>query len=268
MAIQNRRGKFGKFDPARMVPGEWAVVLDEDPSARDGRSVYICFAAGSVKRMATYEDMVENVSNSIVDISERLTAMVEATDAGIKASEKVRTAAEKARESAETARAAAEIARVELLEGARPPPRPPASGPRRLSVAAETTRAASEQSRAGQPRPPARRPRRPARRRSRAGTAPRRPGRPPRRPGRPPRPGASRPTDSASNASSRTTRTSAGTTRGRVKALAPATTGDIDEILAGRPVEGSRVIDTAALAYLWPKIVEWGTTSFAPAKTV
>lgn len=52
------------------------------------------------------------------------------------------------------------------------------------------------------------------------------------------------------------------------KALAPATTGDIDEILAGRPVEGTRVIDTAALAYLWPKIVEWGTTNFAPAKTV
>ena len=117
MAIQNRRGKFTKFDPSRMVPGEWAVVLDEDPSAKDGRSVYICFAAGSVKRMSTHEDMVENVAatieGSITDIKKRLTEVVEATDAQIKAAEAERVTAEKARVAAEEGRSTAEKARVE-----------------------------------------------------------------------------------------------------------------------------------------------------------
>lgn len=209
MAIQNRRGKFPKFDPSRMVPGEWAVVLDEDPSARDGRSVYICFAAGSVKRMATYEDMVENVSNSIVDIRERLTAMVEATDAGIKASERSRGTAEAARAEAEKTRAEAEQGR---------------DGAEKARASAEKARASAET-------------------------------------GRVEADGLREQRQLKNDEDQRRNNEAA-------KALAPATTGDIDEILAGRPVEGSRVIDTAALAYLWPKIVEWGTTSFAPAKTV
>ena len=56
MAIQHRRGVFERFDPNKMQPGEWAVVVDGDPSADDGRACYICFAAGNVKRMFTYED--------------------------------------------------------------------------------------------------------------------------------------------------------------------------------------------------------------------
>ena len=121
MAIQNRRGKFTEFDPSRMVPGEWAVVLDEDPSAKDGRSVYICFAAGSVKRMSTHEDMVENVAatieGSITDIKKRLTEVVEATDAQIKAAEAERVTAEQGRVAAEAARVEAEEARVTAEQG-------------------------------------------------------------------------------------------------------------------------------------------------------
>lgn len=62
MAIQNRRGVYDKFDPQKMVPGEWAVVISGDEHAIDGKAVYMCFAAGNVKRMATYEDMKENVA--------------------------------------------------------------------------------------------------------------------------------------------------------------------------------------------------------------
>lgn len=53
MAIQMRRGEYAQFDPSRMLPGEWAVVLSGDSDATDGRTAYICFAAGDVKRVLT-----------------------------------------------------------------------------------------------------------------------------------------------------------------------------------------------------------------------
>lgn len=57
MPIQMRRGIYDKFVPSKMVPGEWGIVLSGDPYASDGRAAYVCFAAGLVKRVATYEDM-------------------------------------------------------------------------------------------------------------------------------------------------------------------------------------------------------------------
>lgn len=56
MAIQMRRGQYEQFDPSRLLPGEWAVVLSGDSDASDGRTAYICFAAGDVKRVLTEED--------------------------------------------------------------------------------------------------------------------------------------------------------------------------------------------------------------------
>lgn len=73
MAIQTRRGIYDDFDPAKMLPGELATVTSGDPGANDGRSVYACFAAGDVKRMATYEDMQENISQATQDIQEEFT---------------------------------------------------------------------------------------------------------------------------------------------------------------------------------------------------
>jgi hypothetical protein len=61
MAIQNRRGNYADFTPTKMVPGELAVVLQNDPNAHDGKAIYIAFAAGSAKRLATYEDMVDQI---------------------------------------------------------------------------------------------------------------------------------------------------------------------------------------------------------------
>lgn len=76
MAIQHRRGVFTRFDPTRLLPGEWAIVLSGDPNAKDGRAVYVCFAAGTVKRMATYEDMVENMANAFEEFSNQFTSDV------------------------------------------------------------------------------------------------------------------------------------------------------------------------------------------------
>lgn len=128
MAIQMRRGNYGKFDPDKLLPGEYAVVQGDDPSARDGRSVYMAFAAGVVKRLATYEDMVENVSSALVDAigdaAERLTERAEAInaaaeegEAGRREAEAARAAAESARATAEEGRAKAERERVTAEEG-------------------------------------------------------------------------------------------------------------------------------------------------------
>lgn len=76
MAIQSRRGAYNKFDPQKLLPGEWAVVISGDPNAADGLAVYMCFKAGTVKRMATYEDMVENIANATEDVQEDFTAQL------------------------------------------------------------------------------------------------------------------------------------------------------------------------------------------------
>lgn len=121
MAIQMRRGAFGKFDPDKLLPGEYAVVQGDDPSVRDGRSVYMAFAAGVVKRLATYEDMVENVSAALVDAigdaAERLTERAEAINAAADEGEASRRKAEEGRVSAEAARATAESSRASAEQG-------------------------------------------------------------------------------------------------------------------------------------------------------
>lgn len=115
MAIQMRRGNYGKFDPDKLLPGEYAVVQGDDPSARDGCSVYMAFAAGVVKRLATYEDMVENVSSALVDAigdaAERLTERAEAINAAAEEGEAGRREAEAARAAAESARTTADADR-------------------------------------------------------------------------------------------------------------------------------------------------------------
>lgn len=137
MAIQMRRGKFTNFLPSKLQPGEWAIVQGEDPSATDGRSVYVAFAAGVVKRMATYTDMVDNcrdaIEQSIGDIKAKLTAKVEATNATVEDAEAKRVSAEASRVSAESSRVSAEQGRVEA-ESSR--------------VSAESSRKSAEEKRA------------------------------------------------------------------------------------------------------------------------
>lgn len=77
MAIQNRRGAYIDFKPNKMVAGEWAIVQSGDPLSISGRSVYIAFESGVVKRMATYEDMQENIDTATAEIQTELRAGVE-----------------------------------------------------------------------------------------------------------------------------------------------------------------------------------------------
>lgn len=59
MAIQNRRGAYADFDPTKMLPGEYAVVMSGDPSDSSGCAVYLCLASGIVKRLV-FADQFED----------------------------------------------------------------------------------------------------------------------------------------------------------------------------------------------------------------
>lgn len=123
MAIQTRRGIYDDFDPAKMLPGELATVTSGDPGANDGRSVYACFAAGDVKRMATYEDMQENISQATQDVQEdftaQLTQKISQADTAISQAQtaisEANTAAQGANEAKQEALEAAEAAESYVL---------------------------------------------------------------------------------------------------------------------------------------------------------
>lgn len=94
MAIQMRRGAYTNFNPAKLMPGEWAVVVSGDSNAKDGKAAYICFAAGDVKRVATYEDMVDNVHDAVDQNNGAIIKQI--TDAANKASQQASGAASRA----------------------------------------------------------------------------------------------------------------------------------------------------------------------------
>lgn len=77
MAIQNRRGPYGKLVKSKLLPGEYAIVLQDDPFCADGKAVYICFAAGDTKRMATFEDMKELIADVTQEIVDNLTEEID-----------------------------------------------------------------------------------------------------------------------------------------------------------------------------------------------
>ncbi|WP_290095392.1 hypothetical protein [Bacteroides acidifaciens] len=112
MAIQNRYGDFSQFRPEKMVTSEIAVVTSGDPNAESGRSVYVCFIPGAVKRITTYEDfeaefekLSEEMQNQFTDdITDAIQQALSATEAANAATEAAQTAAEAANEAAEAAK--------------------------------------------------------------------------------------------------------------------------------------------------------------------
>lgn len=116
MAIQSRRGKQVDFDPDKMLPGEWAVSLDT-------KEIYMCFVAGDVRRMATYEEMVENINSATGDVQAMFTADVQqairdAVGATTEASQKIvemQSALTDANAATERAMSAAEAAEGYVL---------------------------------------------------------------------------------------------------------------------------------------------------------
>lgn len=109
MAIQTRRGDHSEFDPEKLLPGEWACVTKGDPDSSDGKSVYMCFEAGAVKRMSTYEDMERDIEEATQDIQDEfLSEIQQATNSANTAAQSANQAAENANDAAQTANEAAE----------------------------------------------------------------------------------------------------------------------------------------------------------------
>lgn len=71
MAIQVRKGLKKDFDPYKMLPGEWAVSIDNQTQ---NQIVWMCFAAGVVKRMGTYEDFKAQIEDATHDIRDQYVA--------------------------------------------------------------------------------------------------------------------------------------------------------------------------------------------------
>ena len=65
MAIQMRRGQYKDFDPDKMLPGEWAVAIDNDTQHQ---VIWMCFRSGVVKRIGTYEDFAAQIEEATGDI--------------------------------------------------------------------------------------------------------------------------------------------------------------------------------------------------------
>ena len=59
MAIQLRRGDYADFDPSRLLDGELAVVLENDPDTEDGTGLYACFGEDNVRRVMTSDEQVD-----------------------------------------------------------------------------------------------------------------------------------------------------------------------------------------------------------------
>ena len=94
MAIQMRRGAFTDFDPMQMLPGEWAVMLSDDEETIDGYAVYICYAAGMVKRIVSSDELAALTNNIYADVEDFVneafdveTIMLAATNARAAAAE-------------------------------------------------------------------------------------------------------------------------------------------------------------------------------------
>lgn len=104
MAIQNRRGKFEDFNPEELLAGEFAVVQEGDTASTTGRSLYICFEPGVVKRIADYEDIGDEIAEAagiyIDDLRDVVNDATSATTAAETATEDANTAAEAARQAA------------------------------------------------------------------------------------------------------------------------------------------------------------------------
>ena len=121
MALTMRHGPYNKFDPQKLRTGEIAVVTEGDPHASDGKAIYQCFSPGDVKRMATYEDMtdqMEEAGGGVIDnhIEEKVGTALKACEDATQAAESAQEAAGTAASSAETAAKSANEAAEKALE--------------------------------------------------------------------------------------------------------------------------------------------------------
>lgn len=107
MAIQNRRGVYSKFDPTKMLSGEFAIVQSGDPNSTSGRALYVCIEPGVVKRVADYEDLQDLVADVaegyIQDFDDAVDAVTELIPATTQAKNDANDAAAAANAAAQAA---------------------------------------------------------------------------------------------------------------------------------------------------------------------
>lgn len=105
--MQQLGGAYKDFDPAKMLARELQVITSGDPASDTGRSIYVCFAPGIVKRIVSYEDFETEMQNALEEIQESFTAEIQAA---IEAANNAAQAANTAKNLANTAAARAETA--------------------------------------------------------------------------------------------------------------------------------------------------------------
>ena len=98
-------------------------MTEGDPHAFDGKAIYQCFSPGDVKRMATYEDMadqIEEAGGEVIDnhIEEKVGVALKACEDATKAAQDAKTNADKAVSSANTAASSADTAAKSANEAA------------------------------------------------------------------------------------------------------------------------------------------------------
>lgn len=123
MAITMRHGPYNKFDPQKLRTGEIAAVTEGDPHASDGKAIYQCFSPGDVKRMATYEDMLDQIDEAGGDaidnhIEQKVGTALKACEDATKAAQDAKTNADKAVSGANTAASSASTAAETASEAA------------------------------------------------------------------------------------------------------------------------------------------------------
>ena len=101
MSIQHRRGNYSDFDKSKMLAGEFAVVLQDDPDTSDGKAVYMSFNSGSAKRLMTAEDARDIINNGIEAATQDVVdAITDATAQDVADAQAAQEAAEEAAEEA------------------------------------------------------------------------------------------------------------------------------------------------------------------------
>lgn len=78
MAIQLRRGEYSNFDPTKLLAGEVAVVQSGDSATSSGKTAYLSFGSGTVKRLVTEEELgqvADDLDDHITDFEGDVAAL-------------------------------------------------------------------------------------------------------------------------------------------------------------------------------------------------
>ena len=110
--MQQLGGAYKDFDPAKMLAREIQVITSGDPASDTGRSIYVCFAPGVVKRIVSYEDFETEMQNAFEEIQaafmEEIQAAIAAANTAAEAANSAKVAADSAADRANAAAEAAE----------------------------------------------------------------------------------------------------------------------------------------------------------------